>query len=267
MAKQGSAIDTSIIGPAQIQIEAISASKTNPRVWFDPEWIAALADSIETERVMHRILVRPSAEGFEVVTGECRLRAFQLLRERGCTEICGQEWSGLLPVEVKVISDARAMVLQAKENDERRDVTPIERARGYQNMIDSGEYGEGQKARQNVAAALHVSESTVYQRLQLLKGIPEAQEECAKGSMSENHLKDIARGTPAEQERSLSWLLYNGDRNADGSWNPRHSRRESIPSVRELQAWQRRDRPDLATAPFSTARFDLLPQVSACSDC
>lgn len=266
MPEQGSTAVLAL-GPAEVLLDSLVPSKTNPRVWFDPDHIRETADSIERVGLISRLTVRPSGDEFEVVAGECRLKAFHLLRDRGCTAIAGVPWEGTVPVEIKALSNADALLLQADENDKRRDINPVERSRSYWHMVESGEWGEGQEARIAIAKARGVSESLVYQRLQLMKAIPEAQEECAKGGISEGHLREIARGTPAEQERSLTWLLFNQGYGPDGKLDLRHARRESIPSVRELIAWQRRIRPDLATAPFSTARFDLLPQAGACSDC
>lgn len=259
-----------------LPLDWIAVSKTNPRIHFGEDALNSLADSIEASGLLQPVVVRylvdfteeagPNNPAYELVIGERRFRAHQILRARGCTEIGGKPWDGTIAVTVAEMSDAEARVAQAIENDQRVDVTPIERARGYLSMVESGLYGSGEPAKKAIGVALKVSTATVYQRLQLLKACEEAQRFCAEGVISENHLKEIARGNAEEQTKALDWLLWTPG--YDGQTPvTRFQRRESIPSVRELIAWQRRVRPDLASAPFSTARFDYLPQVPACSQC
>jgi ParB/RepB/Spo0J family partition protein len=114
---------------ARIPLAQIIRSNTNPREEFDPEELARLADSIRSKGVIQPISVRPHPKkrGFyELVAGERRWRASKLA---GCDKI---------NAVVADHSDDDVCEIQVIENDQRVDVSPIERGRGYQRLIDRG---------------------------------------------------------------------------------------------------------------------------------
>lgn len=87
--------------------------------------IDLLADSIRVHGLIHPILVRPSAEGYEVVCGERRLRAFRKLRR------------GEIPATVRPLDDRRAMAVAVAENVHRGTLSAPERARAVEALAEA----------------------------------------------------------------------------------------------------------------------------------
>lgn len=134
--------------------EQIKLSPRNPRKHFDPEALAELTESIRAKGVLEPLLVRPlyrtkggaiissdafwetvsSAPGlldsglYELVAGERRYRAAELAGEV------------VVPVIIRELSDKDADEIRIVENEQRKDLSPIEKADGYQFLIDQHGY-------------------------------------------------------------------------------------------------------------------------------
>jgi ParB family chromosome partitioning protein len=98
-----------------------------PRRWFDPDKLAMLAASIRERGILQPLLVRADGRGgYLVLAGERRLRA---ARQLGLTEI---------PVLVRDVDDADALLETLIENVVRADLTLEEEAGAYQRLLDLG---------------------------------------------------------------------------------------------------------------------------------
>ena len=99
----------------QIKIDNIVITKDNPRQTFDEEPLKRLGESIRSHGLIQPIIVRPKNGYFELVIGERRLRAAQLI--------------GLTEIEAKIedIDDATCMELRLIENTHREDLTEPEK--------------------------------------------------------------------------------------------------------------------------------------------
>lgn len=120
-----------------IALGALHPSPLNPRKHFDEGKLTELAESIHHQGLMQNLVVRPNTGpggGYEVVAGGRRLRALQLLAERG--RITDQY---LVPVRIRQdLTDLQALMLAVAENQDRADVSPIEEADAYAQMVDLG---------------------------------------------------------------------------------------------------------------------------------
>ena len=67
-------------GVREVEIARIRPNPSQPRMQFDEEAIAELADSIAQRGVLQPILLRPDGDGFQIVAGERRWRAAQKAR-------------------------------------------------------------------------------------------------------------------------------------------------------------------------------------------
>ena len=105
-----------------IPISRIEPNPFQPRVNFDSESLQELASSIAAHGLLHPIIVRLVDQGYQLVTGERRLRACKLLG-----------WN-TIPAVVKIMDDrtARNGLI---ENLQRRDLHFFEEAEGYQRLI------------------------------------------------------------------------------------------------------------------------------------
>ncbi len=113
---------------AEIEIKLIHPHGNQPRKNFDPERLEELAGSIREHGILQPILLRPIDNGYEIVAGERRWRAAQM--------------AGLdkLPALVREMGDAEVAEISLIENLQRDDLSVIEEAMAYQEMIEKYNY-------------------------------------------------------------------------------------------------------------------------------
>lgn len=115
-----------------IEIARIRPHPDQPRRHFDAEALDELAASIRERGVIQPIIVRPHADGYQIVAGERRWRAAQRAQLHR------------IPAIIRDLSDTQLMEVALVENIQRRDLNPIEEAEAYARLI--GEYGHSQEA-------------------------------------------------------------------------------------------------------------------------
>ncbi|SHH73741.1 MULTISPECIES: ParB/RepB/Spo0J family partition protein [Virgibacillus] len=106
---------------------AISECRPNPyqpRKTFHADAIEELKESILEYGIIQPLIVRASIKGYEIVVGERRYRA---AKEAGLDKI---------PVIIKDLTDDKMMELALLENLQREDLTPIEEAHAYANLMN-----------------------------------------------------------------------------------------------------------------------------------
>lgn len=169
----------------QISTDQLRISAFQPRRRLDPATIAELAASIADKGVLQPLLVRPAAGGYEIVAGERRFRAAQ------------QAGLKTVPAVVKTLSDRDTLEIAIIENLQREDLTPVEEARAFQQLLDFGLTQDG------VAKAVGKSRSAVANTLRLLKLEDAALEALEAGRISAGH----ARAVLAQPEADRAWAL------------------------------------------------------------
>jgi len=158
-----------------LPIEKIRINPFQPRRNFDAAGMEELVQSIRQHGLLQPVVVRAQGDGYELVSGERRLRAFRSLGRSTIPAILRAD-----------VSDAEMLELALVENLQRRDLDPIERARGYRRMID--QLGLTQEA---VADKVGLQRPTVANHLRLLD-LPEvAQEALAKGLIQMGHARAL----------------------------------------------------------------------------
>ena len=159
-----------------LRISEIEPNKSQPRIDFDDEAIATLADSIRQHGLLQPLLVRPLENGsYQIVAGERRWRA---CRMAGLDEI---------PVHIKELSDQETMQVALIENLQRENLNAIEEALGYQDLIDN--YNMTQE---EVAKTVGKSRSVVANCLRALKLEDEIQNMLRNGDITIGHAKALA---------------------------------------------------------------------------
>lgn len=108
----------------QIAVDQINVGDFNPRKVFDQRHIRELAGSIKKDGQWNPIIVKPNSHGYDLIAGECRLRAFKML--------------GLLKIRARIvyIDDEDAHLLALKTNLMRRDLNHIDEAEAIKNLVD-----------------------------------------------------------------------------------------------------------------------------------
>ena len=111
-------------GAVRLPLQKVEPNPLQPRKTFEPEALDELAASIREHGVIQPLTVRKMPSGFyQIIAGERRWRAARLA---GLDEV---------PVVIIEADDKKAMELALIENLQRADLTPIEEARGYQQLI------------------------------------------------------------------------------------------------------------------------------------
>lgn len=197
----GSGVNTSF---TNLPLTALVPSANNPRTLFDEDAIQDLAASIAAHGLLQPIVVRLVKKGrresYEIIAGERRFRALQLL-----------QWSEV-PVIIRDVSDDVALIEMALiENLKREGINEIERARGFQKLRDGGrEVG-------HIAKTIGITQPEVSNCLRLLKLPDNVQELVAEGSLSRSH--GIALASLADHPDDLQRLAAGC---VEGKWPSRH---------------------------------------------
>ena len=121
------------INTNKISIKDITRNKFQPRKHFDKESLEELTSSIKEQGVIQPIVVRPdksSSGKYEIIAGERRWLASQ---NAGLHEV---------PVVILDVDDVKSLEFAIVENVQRKDLNPIEEARGYQRLVNDFGYNQ-----------------------------------------------------------------------------------------------------------------------------
>jgi ParB family chromosome partitioning protein len=181
--------DTGEVGIiARIAIDQIRSNPFQPRTEFDPEALAELTRSIVEKGVIQPITVRRVEGGYQLVTGERRLRSAQN--------------AGLVEIPAYIIavdSDEEMLELALIENIQRETLNPIEIAHAYKRLID-----ECHLTQEEVAEKVGKDRTTVTNFIRLLKLPIEIQVGLRKNMITMGHARALIN-VPAE---SMQLRLY-----------------------------------------------------------
>ena len=166
-----------------LPLAQIRPNKGQPRKLFKPDELAELADSIKQNGVLQPILVRKKGDSYEIVAGE---RRYQAAREAGLEEV---------PVIIREISDDDVFKLALIENLQRSDLSPLEEASGYRQLIK-----EKGLTQEELAKILSKSRSTITNTLRLLDLPEEVQELVDEGRLTAGHARAIL-AVPSDEGR------------------------------------------------------------------
>ena len=121
--------------PKELKVSEILPNSQQPRVRFEPAALESLRDSIKQHGVIQAIAVRKSVEGYELISGERRLKA---------AKMAGLE---SIPVVVHAeVNDQQSLEWAMVENLQREDLDPIERAKGFELMMSRLALGQEEVA-------------------------------------------------------------------------------------------------------------------------
>ena len=167
-------------GLQEISVSSIDPNPNQPRNHFDEDSLAELSASIKAIGLLQPVLVRPSStpDRFELIAGERRWRAS---KRAGLSTI---------PAIVRVTDDVSSVEQALVENLHRQDLTPLEEAAAYQQLLE-----DFSMTHEQVAAKVGKSRSAITNSLRLLTLPPTIQQYLAEGRLSAGHAKALL-GTP-----------------------------------------------------------------------
>ena len=161
-----------VVTDSKVNIDEISVSPFQPRREFDENAINSLAESIKDKGVLQPLIVRKKENGYELIAGERRLRASKIA---GLTEV---------PVIIKDLSDKEVLEIALIENLMRENLSPIEEALAYQNLMDDFSHTQ-----EKIALIVGKSRSYIANTLRLLS-LPESIKHLvSEGKLSAGHAR------------------------------------------------------------------------------
>lgn len=107
----------------EVKLSELRSNPYQPRQKFDQEKLVELANSIKEYGVLEPIIVTKSIKGYEIVAGERRKKA---------SELAGLE---TIPAIIKEFTDSEMMQIALLENIQRENLTAIEEAEAYSNLL------------------------------------------------------------------------------------------------------------------------------------
>jgi ParB family chromosome partitioning protein len=155
-------------------VAKIRPNPYQPRRTFAPEALTELQASIAHHGVLQPIILRATPDGYELIAGERRWRASQAL---------GRE---TIPAVIREgVTDAAMLELALVENLQRSDLDPIEKARGFQQLVDRG------LTQDEVAREVGLQRSTVANFLRLLELSETVQRVIGQGLITMGHARAL----------------------------------------------------------------------------
>lgn len=171
----------------QVNVNQIVPNRSQPRKSFDQEELQQLANSIRENGILQPIIVRQNEnQQIELVSGERRLRASKLV---------GLEHVPCIFID---IHEQKAAVFALLENMQRSDLNFFEEAEGIERLMN--EFGFTQEM---CAVKLGKAQSTLSNKMRLLRINPEMRKTILENNLTERHARAILK-LPTDAEREIA---------------------------------------------------------------
>lgn len=171
----------------KVSLDRLTPSPLQPRKNFAEDALEELKESIRQHGIIQPLIVREVAGKLELIAGERRFRASQLL---GLTE---------LPVIRRVASDRDVLEMALIENLQREDLDPVEEARGYERLAR-----EFSLRQEDIAVRVGKNRATVANAIRLLDLDEMVQGYLARGLISTGHAKAILAIKDSDHQRAVA---------------------------------------------------------------
>ena len=178
-----------------IKVIEIEPNKEQPRKHFDSESLEDLAKSIKRYGVIQPIIVNKKDNYYMIVAGERRWRASKIA---GLTEI---------PCIVRDNDERKNREIALIENIQREDLNPIEKARGFKQLLD-----EYELTQQELADMVGISRSALANTVRLLNLDPRIMKLAEEGNLLECHCSSLMAIDDVEKQyKAALRIIENGD--------------------------------------------------------
>lgn len=182
----------------QVSVDEIQPNPDQPRSRFDDESLAELAASLKEVGVLQPIVVTRGEDGYVLIAGERRWRA---AKRAGIATI---------PAVVRGTSGDTTLVEALVENVQRRDLTPLEEAHAYKQLLE--DYGMSQE---QVADRVGKSRPAVSNTLRLLQLPGPIQTMVDSGALSAGHARSLIGLEDSK------YAIYLAEKAASEGWSVR----------------------------------------------
>ena len=178
----------------EISLSDLRPNPYQPRKNFDEESLNELASSIKEHGVFQPIIVKKSIKGYEIIAGERRFRASKLA---GLTAI---------PAIVKDFSDEEMMQIALLENLQRENLTAIEEAKAYKNLIESMNITQDELAKKIGKSRSHITNI-----LGLLRLPTSVQDMVLYNKLSMGHARVLSKIDDVAKQEDLAQKVIDED--------------------------------------------------------
>lgn len=224
----------STAGAAEIPIARVSPNPHQPRQAISEESLAELVASIREHGVIQPLVVTQIGDDYRLIAGERRWRAAQLA---GLTTI---------PAIIKETTPQEMLELALVENLQRADLSPLEEAGAYRQLMD--EFGLTQE---EVAERVGKSRTAVANTIRLLRLPEDIKEALASDRISEGHARALLALPTARLQRQALGIIETRGLNV----------RQTEALVRQMQAEP--EEPASKTEPLSPQDQDAVDKFQA----
>ena len=178
----------------KINVNDIIPNTYQPRRFFDEVALIELSQSIKEHGIIQPLTVRKRGEIYELVAGERRLRAAKLAS------------LGEVPCTLVDITDTQSAQIALLENLQREDLNYIEEAEAYYNLMNDHNFTQ-----EEIASKMGKKQSTVANKLRLLKLSPQVRGLCLENSLTERHARALLSVTDEKlQLKIIEKVIKNG---------------------------------------------------------
>lgn len=171
----------------QVNLDDIIPNRFQPRIAFDEKGLQELSASIKEHGIIQPLVLRKLGNKYEIIAGERRYKAANMA---GLTSV---------PAVISNIDDNKSAEVALVENIQRRDLTPIEEARSYKNLLD-----KGYLTQEELAKKMGLSQSAIANKLRLLNLDETVQQALLDGKISERHARTLLSIENKEEQKE--WL-------------------------------------------------------------
>lgn len=168
----------------------IKPSANQPRKSFDEYELIKLAESIQASGIIQPLSVRKTEFGYELIAGERRLRAAIMVGLRR------------VPCIIHKTDDETAALYSLIENIQRSNLSVFEECEGLDRLIR-----EYKMSQSEVAARLGMAQSTLSNKLRLLKLGDEIKERIVSANLTERHARALLRVPEKDREAVLNFII------------------------------------------------------------
>ncbi len=176
-----------------IKVEDIFPNEQGLRKHFDDFELCRLKDSIKENGIIQPLTVRKCGAGYMLIAGERRLRAAKMA---GMKKV---------PCVIYNADEITSGFYSVIENLQRSDLTIFEEAAGISRLIN--EYG---LSHCDVAARLGIAQSTLSNKLRILRLNEHLRRRIVGARLTERHARALLRVHESQQEQVLDYIISNG---------------------------------------------------------
>lgn len=212
----------------ELPIEEIRPNPYQPRKEFDKKALEELSESIKTHGIFTPLLVRKSVSGYDLITGERRLRA---------AKMAGLKTIPAIQVE---FTEEQMMEIAILENVQREDLNPIEEAAAYESLIQKLGYTQ-----EKLAERVGKSREYCANIMRLLKLPEDVQSMVVNKELTMSHVRPLLSLNDEEEIFDAAEKIkknkmsvreveaYVRDVNGGGQKKPK--KKEKDPMIRDLE--------------------------------